>query len=129
PMFAAPTNAISFGGQLAVAQLAAGNVIRASDGTPYISGLAAPSGLAGTSSGDLYVADWATGNLWQAVSAVAILSSPVLIAQNLVLPEGIAIDANGDILVVEGGANRLSRVNVGTGVVNPISSYIVIGIT
>lgn len=115
---------------LAVAVDASGNVVVAdarqiwkvaSDGTPtsWIGGLSSPGGMAFTSDGTLIIAD--TGaNVVRQLSASGVLtaiagigtegfsgdSNPALSAQ-LNAPAGIAIGANGAILVADTGNNRI----------------------
>jgi uncharacterized protein (TIGR03437 family) len=115
---------------LAVAVDASGNVVVAdatqiwkiaSDGTAtsWIGGLSSPGGMAFTSDGSLLIAD--TGaNVVRQLSASGVLTliagagtvgfsgdgSPALSAQ-LNAPAGIAIGANGTILVADSGNNRI----------------------
>ncbi len=60
----------------------------------------------------LWAADWATGDIWQIEFDGA---SPVVVASGLVNPEGLALDKEGRLLVVEAGASRLSRVDLNSG--------------
>ncbi len=108
--FAVPMNAIRFQGTLAVAELGTGSVVRSTDRVPYISGLTAPVGLAGDND-SLYVGDFATGNIYKAVEAGQVLAEGLLLASELSEPEGMAIDLDGTLLVVETGAQRLVRID------------------
>lgn len=118
--FAAPINAIRFQGDLVVSQLGTGSVVRrdaAGVTTPIAQGLQYPSGLAATDD-DLWVADWATGIVWQVVADGAVLHQPRLVADDLRFPEGMTIDRDGTLLVVEAagpGAGRLTRIDPASG--------------
>jgi sugar lactone lactonase YvrE len=108
-----PMNAIRFQGELVVAELAPGSVVcLKEDGTksPITTDIYYPTGLAATDD-DLWVADWATGIVWKIVADGAILSTPQFIAGGFLLPEGMAVDRDGSLLVVEAGAGRLSRID------------------
>lgn len=108
--FQVPMNAIRFQGELAVAELGSGQVVRGSDRLPYIANLTIPTGLAATAE-DLYVADFATGTIYQAAKDGVIQHPPVIVAQHLVAPEGMAIDNDGHLLVAETGRQRLVRID------------------
>lgn len=110
PDFAAPVNALRFGDALVVAQLGTGSVVsQAPDGTrtTLAEGIAVPSGLAATAD-DLYVTDWAAGTVLQLVKDG--LPAIETMATGLVLPEGLTVDADGSLLVVESGLGRVSRI-------------------
>jgi len=121
--FVFPTNAISFQGDLVVAELGvnalAPRVLRVGSETTETladgsQGLIYPTGLAATDD-DLWVADWATGMIWQLIADGQNLAAPLLVASGLSSPEGLAVDNDGSLLVVETGAARLSRVAPETG--------------
>ena len=106
-----PLNAIRFQDDLVVADVGMGAVVRAGTGEVIQSGLFVPSGLA--ASGDtLWVADWATGLVWQVDFDGEALLPPVPVASGLANPEGLALDLDGSLLVVEAGAGRLSRIDL-----------------
>ena len=69
---------------------------------------------------DLWVGDWATGMIWQLIADGQELPQPVPVAQGLAGPEGMAVDRDGSLLVVEGTAGRVSRVRPQTGAVTPV---------
>jgi sugar lactone lactonase YvrE len=116
-LFDVPLNAIEFQGDFAVAELGSGKVVRG-DHTPIAEGFFVPSGLA-ASGDDLWVADWATGFVFQIVDNGAPVNIPV--ASDLVMPEGLAVNVDGSLLVVEAGAGRLSRIDLDTGDVTVIA--------
>lgn len=107
--FNVPMNAIRFGDDLVVAELGSGSVVRETpDGVrSTIAVLAYPLGLA-ASGDDLWVGDWATGIVWQIVDDGMDVLVPV--ATGLSGPEGLAVDADGSLLVVEAAAGRLTRI-------------------
>jgi hypothetical protein len=129
--FGTPTNAIRFGDDLVVAALGpAPVVVQAPDGTrtPLAAGkVFVPTGLAATT-GDLWVADWATGVVWQLVKDGATLPDPAMVAGGLVQPEGLAVDRDGSLLVVEAGAGRLTRVDPGTGATSTVATGLQLGV-
>jgi sugar lactone lactonase YvrE len=49
------------------------------------------------------------------------LQQPKVVAQGLASPEGMAVDRDGSLLVVESGAGRLSRVDPATGRVSTVA--------
>lgn len=122
--FVTPMNAISFQGDLIVAELGASagaaRILRVGkDETTTLAdvsnNLYLPVGLA-SDNDNLWVSDAATGMVWQIVEA----GNLVPVASGLSSPEGLALDKNGNLLVVEAGANRLSRINLSTGVISVI---------
>lgn len=121
-----PLNAIGFDGDVVVAQLGTGSVVRASDGFPLATGLVVPTGLAATEE-DLWVCDWATGIVWQIVSGGTLLATPIPVATGLSFPEGLTVDVDGNLLVVESGAGRLSRIDLGTGMVSTVAANLELG--
>ena len=130
PGLAAPLNAVRFQGDLFVGQLGTGTVVRvnASGGISTVaSGLVAPTGIAVTAD-DLWVADWATGKIWQIVADNVTLPAPKLVAQGLHGPEGMAVDVDGSLLVVESGTGQLSRVQPMTGDVSPVATGLETGL-
>ncbi len=123
--FAVPLNAIQFQGDLVVAELGTGSVVRAdgadpSQRTTIGAGLFVPTGLA-ASDDDLWAADWATGSVFQLIQAGQVLAAPVLVASGLAGPEGLALLPDGNLVVVEALAGRVSRVDVATGAVTPVA--------
>jgi hypothetical protein len=101
--FAVPINAIRFQGDLVVAELATGRVVRrnAATGecTTLATGLIVPSGLA-AADGDLLAADWASGVVWKIMDdGVPVV--PIPVATGLSGPEGLALQSSDSLLVVE----------------------------
>lgn len=115
--FLVPLNAIRFQGDLVVAELMTGSVVQESDRVAIATGLYVPTGLAATDE-DLWVSDWATGCVWQVVDDGEILATPILVASDLSNPEGLAVNLDGNLLVVEAGAGRLSSIDIQTGEVS-----------
>lgn len=110
PDFAGPTNAIRFGDDLIVAELGTGSVTRQTpegEREAIADGLMVPSGLAATDE-DLWVTDWASGTVWQVVTGGE--RSMTEVATGLANPEGIAVEPDGSLLVVESGIGRLTRI-------------------
>lgn len=133
--FALPIDAVFFGGDIVVSELglaaAAPRVARKASGAVETlmdasDGLMYPAGLAATDD-DLWVTDWATGLVWQLVADGAVLDPPVSVAQGLVMPEGMAADLDGTLVVAETGAQRLSRIDPSTGIVTPLVGGLQIG--
>jgi len=129
--FDAAINAIRFQGDLIVADFASAGVIRIPANDPsvrqvLVDGLVVPAGLA-ASQDDLWVGDQGTGNVWKIIEDGALLASPVLVADNLEGPEGLALDGYGDLLVVEAKAGRISRIDLGTGETFAVAENLAIG--
>ena len=122
-LFDLPLNAIGFQGDVAVAELGSGSVVRG-DHTPIATGLFVPTGLASTES-DLWVADWASGFVFQIVDDGIPVFIPV--ASGLVQPEGMTVNTDGSLLVVETGAGRLTRIDLDTNEVTVIVEGLEIG--
>lgn len=117
--FAVPLNAIEFGGDLVVAELGTGSVVRAggaglSERTTLAADLAVPLGLAARE-GDLWVGDLAAGAIWQIVAGGEVLAQPRLVAEGLAAPGGLALAPDGSLLVVETGKGRLIAIDPATG--------------
>jgi hypothetical protein len=121
-----PLNAIAFDGDIAVAELATGKVIRLSDRSTLGSGFTIPTGLAAIGE-DLYVADFATGIVSKIVDDGTPLPSPVAVATGLSAPEGLTVDTDGGLLVAETGIGRVSKIDVATGTVTTIASNLGFG--
>jgi sugar lactone lactonase YvrE len=130
--FASPLNAVRFQGDLVVAELGAtpgaARVVRQTSGGPVtLAPMTVPSGLA-VSGGDLWAADWATGAVLQLVSGGVTLSPPLEVAAGLDRPEGMAVDLDGTLLVVESGKRRLLRVDPSTGGTSVVARRLEVGL-
>ena len=130
-----PVNAIGFGDDLVIAAIGGGGkVIRQSPGGarttfpphPAIP-LYLPSGLAATDD-DLWVADWATGIVWQLMADGATLTPPRPVTFGLEGPEGLAVDRDGTLLVVEVNAQRLTRIDPVSGATSPVAAGLRVGL-
>lgn len=123
-----PMNAIRFQDDLVVADLVLGLVWASSGevilGQPYIY---YPTGLAANDD-TLWVADWATGMVWQIDFEGKTPLDPVLVASGLANPEGLALDLDGGLLVVEAGTGRLSRIDRITGEVSVVAQGLELGL-
>ena len=83
--------------------------------TPVLQGLHSPSGLHfDRSTRTVYVADTGGGRV-MAVNLSMPAPSPFLVATGLASPEGVAVEPDGQVLVVEGDTGRLFRVDAGGG--------------
>ncbi|WP_437876732.1 hypothetical protein [Sorangium sp. So ce513] len=130
--FASPLNAVRFQGDLVVAELgatpgAARVVRKTTGGLTTIAPMTVPSGLA-VSGGDLWAADWATGAVLQLASGGVTLSPPFEVAAGLDQPEGLAVDLDGTLLVVESGRRRLVRIDPSTGATSVVARRLQVGL-
>jgi sugar lactone lactonase YvrE len=123
-----PLNAIRFQEDLVVADLGLGGVVWASTQEMILGGpnVFVPIGLA-ASEDTLWVADWATGIVWQVGFDGKTPLPAVPVASGLVMPEGLALDLDGSLLVVEAGAGRLSRIDLTTGEVSVLTEGLELG--
>ena len=122
PEFVVPVNAIRFQGDLIVAELGSHSVVRVTSGgrTTLTDALYVPAGLAASGS-KLWVSDWASGMVWQ------ILPTMIPVATGLSGPEGLAVDQDGTLLVVESRAGRLSRIDAATGALTTVADGLELG--
>lgn len=131
--FVQPLNAIRFQGNLVVAEYGhspgdAKVILQVgTTRTTLTDALGVPTGLAATGD-DLWVADWSSGAVWQLVDDGAPLASPLLVTYGLSNPEGLAVDLDGTLLVVEAGAGRLSRIDPDTGAISTVVSGLSAGL-
>jgi sugar lactone lactonase YvrE len=118
-----PLNAIRFKDDIVVADPVIGGVVWASDFSMILpmdgASVFLPVGLA-TDGEILWVADWATGIVWQIGFDGKTPLAPVPVAFGLANPEGLAVDIDGNLLVVETGESRLSRINLSSGEISII---------
>jgi len=128
--FAAPINAIPFQGSFIVAEQGSGSVVRQAtdteERTVLADSLSIPTGLAATDD-DLWVAEWSSGTVWQIFADGALLEPPAVVASGLDSPEGLAVDLDGNLLVVESGAGRLSHIDPNTGDVTLVADGLRLG--
>jgi sugar lactone lactonase YvrE len=120
-----PVNAIRFRGDLVVVEGGKGRLVRIPVREPkkrviLAKGLVEPIGLAATES-DLWVSDHGTGSVLQVVANGRALDTPVPVATGLASPEGLAVDRDGGLLVVEPEIGRLSRIEPGTRLVSTLA--------
>jgi sugar lactone lactonase YvrE len=130
--FAVPLNAVRFRGDLIVAELGTASVVRVNGAdptqrTPLITEMGVPAGLAATAD-ELWVSDFATGQILQLAAGGEMLAEPALIATGLVTPEGLAMTADGLLLVVESSLHRLSAVDLETGEIMVIAENLALGL-
>lgn len=112
--FQVPLNAVALDGDLIVAELGSHRVVRRKPGTQttevLMAGITVPAGLA-TAKGQLFVTDWLSGTVYQLMINGQLLQTPHVIISGLKQPEGMALDAQGRLLVVETGTQRLLRID------------------
>ena len=133
--FINPINAIRFGDDLIVAELglAAGEakILRVT-GSNRITladvsdGVFSPAGLAATED-DLWLADQYSATVMQLIDDNQVLETPLIVATGLAGPEGLAVDTDGNLLVVEAGAGKLSKIDLSSGEVTLIADELELG--
>jgi sugar lactone lactonase YvrE len=127
----APLNAIRFQDDLVVADPVLGGVVWASDHGMVLpmdgESVFMPVGLA-TDGARLWVGDWATGVVWQLDFDGKTAVSTVPVAFDLSYPEGMALDLDGSLLVVETGVRQLSRIDLSTGAVSLVAADLDVGV-
>jgi sugar lactone lactonase YvrE len=129
--FNVPSNAIGFQEDLVVAEVGTGSVIMkdhtTGDLTTLASGIYVPSGMACTDD-DLWVIDYILGNLYQIIDDGVIQNPKKVVASGLSQPEGMAVDHDGSLLVVESGLKQLIRIDPETGEKTVIADNLAIGV-
>ena len=108
-----PIDAVQIDGDIIVSDFFLGGIVNASQGNVVIKELTVASGLA-TDGTTLWAADQATGEIWQ--MDINDPGGASVIASGLQGPEGLALDNEGRLLVVEATASMLSRVDLSTGI-------------
>ena len=99
-----PIDAVRVNGDIFISDLFLGGVVRQGTSTPVVELVA--SGLA--SDGEiLYAADWATGNIYKEDFS----GDPAKVIAQVSRPEGLALDREGRLLVVETGTSSLLRID------------------
>uniref|UniRef100_UPI0035635360 hypothetical protein n=1 Tax=Muriicola sp. TaxID=2020856 RepID=UPI0035635360 len=119
PEFTTPMDAVRHNGDIIVSnQDVFGDVgiywASTGDAIDLGGALTLPGGLE-TDGTSVWVADWATGTIWEVLFDGADPESWEPLIEGLSNPEGLALDHSGGLLVVEWGASRLSRVDLATG--------------
>jgi sugar lactone lactonase YvrE len=136
PDFARPVNTIRFQGDLIVADVefeaGTARVVRISAADPselvtLAEGLDVPLGLAATED-DLWLSDWGTGTVLQLVADGELLAPPAVVATGLARPEGLAVGPDGNLLVAETGAGRLSHIDLASGKVTALVEGLELGL-
>ncbi len=128
--FAVPLNAVRYQGDLVVAELGTHRVVRRPAGTTTKETLAqvpVPTGLA-TDGDSLWVADWATGRVMRIAQGGQALAAPQVVAQGLSYPEGMTLDTDGTLLVVETGTGQLTRIDPATGETSVVEDGLEVGL-
>jgi len=106
------------------------------------SGFGDPSGVAVDANGNVFVADYATnlveeivaGTGGAAAGTVNSSSTVIQVGSGFSRPEGVAVDAHGNVFVADSGNNRVKEIVAGTngaatGTVNASSQVIQVGAT
>lgn len=122
--FDIPVNAIEYQSGLAVAQFGTGSVVLERDGQRHtlIDGLDEPSGLVAQGCA-LFVADRAQGIILRVSSGLV-----SVVATELLEPEGLALDALGNLRVVESGAGRITEIDPHSGAARILASGLDLGL-
>ena len=119
----APIDAVGFKDDIVVSDLGLGGVVWASDHSMILpidnANVFAPGGLV-TDGETVWMADWGTGIIWQIGFDGKTPQAPIPIAFGLSFPEGLALDIDGSLIVVETGTSSLSRIDLSTGEVTKI---------
>lgn len=106
---------IRFGGDLYSSVALLNNVSRLSDaGSEIVFQIDTPTGLAATST-ELYVASSVPGEILQLAADGVLLDAPLVIADGLDMPEGLALLPDGNLVVVETGSGNVTRIDIATG--------------
>jgi len=130
--FNLPSNAIRFHEDLVVTEVGTASVIMKDHTTGSLttlaSGIYVPTGIAcQCDDGDLWVADYVTGIVYQIIDDGVVLDTKKIVASGLSYPEGLAVDHDGSLLVVESGLKQLTRIDPETGDKTVIVDNLAIG--
>ncbi|MEU4340110.1 SMP-30/gluconolactonase/LRE family protein [Nocardia sp. NPDC023852] len=113
-------------GMLLVADQGLGSVlsVRIDGGSsvpvPIMEGFRSVGGLAfDASKGVVYASDSDSGTV---LSAPVSGGAPTIVATGLAIPEGVAVDQDGSLLVAEAGAGRITRINPTSGARSTVAS-------
>jgi hypothetical protein len=97
-------------------------------------GIAMPGGVAVDSSGNVYIADWQGNRIREVAKATGIITTiagngtlgysgdgGLATSAELYYPEGVAVDANGDVYIADTGNNRVREIAQATGIITTIA--------
>src|ERR1700730_4392915 len=128
--FKAPHDAIRLGdGSLLVNELGSKSLIRVGgehckDRTGVAGGLEGPIGLVGGPNGEVYLTEAFAGQISKGEGN----GEKTVVAQDLKMPEGIALAGDGRLIVAEVGAKRLVQIDPQNGNVTEIAGKLPIGL-
>jgi len=127
--FEEAVDALPLDSDIIVSEYETGSVVRFDPESPdartvVASGLEAPAGLA-THGGSVYVAD-RSGTIFQILEDGEPLDPPRAVATGLAGPEGIAVDENGTLYVVEEDAGRVTQVDPATGTTTLVADGLIL---
>lgn len=129
--FLVPLNTVAFNKDIIVAELVGHHVVRRnieSGSTEVLmSGIAVPTGLA-TNNKELFAADWLTGSIFQLLTEGISLHPPLPIISGLYQPEGMAMDNQGRLQVVETGKKHLVRIDPTNPVIEVLADNLSVGL-
>lgn len=121
---AAPIDAIRFKDDIMATDIGLGGLVWASNQSMILpidnANVFAPSGIA-TDGEKVWMADWGTGIIWQITFDGKTPQTPTVLAYGLSFPEGMAYEKSGNLLVVETGSAKLSRINLSTGEISTVA--------
>ena len=129
--FASPMNALRFQDDLIVTELGtkegAGRIVRVNEEEreTIADCFSIPIGIA-TDGDNLWISDFSTGKITQIAANGKLLQKPITIVASLSFPEGLAVDSDGNLLVVETGTKRLLHVD--THLNPPVTSIVAEGL-
>ena len=70
------------------------------------------------------MADWGSGIVWQIEFDGTTPQTPEPVAIDLSFPEGLAFEKEGSLVVIETGASRLSRIDLGGDVGDNVTTIV-----
>lgn len=121
PDFASlPTNAVAFGAEIAIAEIfkdgSGGQIVLANkndfgDREQVTGAVGIPAGMA-VIDNDLYVCDYLLGKVFKVIDDGQKLAQPETVADNLIKPEGLAADNDGNLIVVESGTGKVVKIDL-----------------
>jgi len=130
--FKAPSHALMMtDGSLIVAEMVTGSLLKVTgekeeDRTVIAKGLIVPTYLSFISSDAVFVTEYLAGT----VARIDLGSGEkTIVASGLSMPEGIAVNTDGKLLVVETGTRMLTEIDPATGAVKPIAINLAAGMS